>query len=104
MLAALCLWMGKVAANTEKIIFIAPELLSLSQTGPSLSNLNLDVLSPASTVFRTALPVSFPTDQFPDGNSSWYILSDLNPSQRYELRVCWTATVCVASGPGWDMR
>jgi hypothetical protein len=37
--------------------------------------------------------VVFPSEGTPQGSDHWFLLRDLNPQQRYELRVCWAAVV-----------
>ena len=74
-------------ANTEKVIFTAPDALNLPDAGPALHDLQLTSLTPAKTKVRASLPVSF------EGEDSWYLLQGLHEGQRYELRVCWTASV-----------
>jgi len=81
----------RVVANTEKVIFRAhsthqPPALHTSRIGGSLS--------PASPRLHTQLAVAFPSKEQPRGTESWYLLRELIPGQRYELRVCWLATVC----------
>jgi len=81
-----------VLANTEKTIFIAPPQRSISE---QLAHLKLHALNPASSSLRAALPVAFPiaeANKQAQGVQSWYLLSNLNPGQRYEVRVCWAAT------------
>ena len=83
-----------VEANVEKTIFIAPSSTPLpSETG--LDDLGLERLSPLSPILRTQLNASFPTSDNPLGTESWYFLEDLNPGQRYEVRICYLATVCI---------
>lgn len=91
-----CLWFftGTVWANTEKIIFLAPEGTSIFPHQTSvLDNLYLDVLTPQVSSIRRHLPVSFPTAESPSGTTSWLLLYNLTASRRYELRVCWAAIV-----------
>ncbi|KAF2229921.1 hypothetical protein EV356DRAFT_536854 [Viridothelium virens] len=83
---------GYVRANTEKTIFIAPSGPNLLSSSPSLDNLYLTTITPERSSLRTTLPVSFPTSQEPGGNTSVYLLRDLTPGQRYEVRICWLAT------------
>lgn len=80
-------------ANTEKVIFLAPEKIELPKDGPSIESLQIKTLTPAANAFRTALPVVFPNSSYPKGSQSWYVLHDLSPGTRYEVRVCWAATV-----------
>jgi hypothetical protein len=83
-----------VLANTEKTIFVAPGSITLPNVKPGLDDLCLDTLSPDSSVLQKQLTVAFPTKQFEQGTQSWYLLDRLTAGQRYELRVCWVATVC----------
>lgn len=82
-----------VVANTEKILFVAPSSVQLPRERPDLDDLCLDTLSPAQPSLSTSLPVVFPTTESPNGTESWYLLDYLMPRDRYELRVCWLATV-----------
>lgn len=86
-------WHLLVGANTEKIIFLAPDVLTLPSNGPSLGQLRLQRLSPSAVQLNVRHPVVFSNASFPRGLASWYILSELDAAQRYEVRVCWAATV-----------
>ncbi|KAJ5143741.1 uncharacterized protein N7515_002528 [Penicillium bovifimosum] len=79
-------------ANVEKTIFLAPEPATIPAGGPDLDDLGLERLSPERPVVRTRLNASFPTSDAPRGTESWFFLENLNPGQRYEVRVCWLAT------------
>lgn len=90
-------------ANTEKTIFLAPFAPSFpssssSSSISSLDDIGLDRLSPPNPLLRTRLNASFPdadarADAGAEGTESWFLLEGLNPGQRYEVRVCWLATV-----------
>jgi hypothetical protein len=80
-------------ANTEKVIFLAPQSISLSDSGPGLAYLQLDSITPDESTLRTSLTVTFPNAGAPYGQDHWYTLRNLNEHQRNELRVCWAATV-----------
>lgn len=82
-----------VAANTEKTIFKAPAAITIPDVHPGLDDLCLDTLSPSASPLRTKLSVSFPSEEQPRGTESWFLLNGLVPNQRYEVRVCWVATV-----------
>ncbi|KAL8368372.1 hypothetical protein RB599_004023 [Gaeumannomyces hyphopodioides] len=85
----------QAAANVEKTIFLGPETINVPQQGPAFDNLRLHVLSPAADLaIRTHLQAEFPnsTSGSP-GRATWLLLDDLTPGQRYEVRVCWAATV-----------
>ncbi|PNS19993.1 hypothetical protein CAC42_7960 [Sphaceloma murrayae] len=81
-----------VSANTEKVIFLGPQSVQLPQDGPSFATLGLNRLSPKFANYRSALPVTFPNSSHPRGLQSWYLLHDLSPGARYEVRICWAAT------------
>lgn len=83
-----------VLGNTEKVIFIAPEKLKVPVQHPTIEDLKLEALSPEQWSLRTYLQAEFPTDSTPRGKSSWVLLQDLQEGQRYEVRICWAATVC----------
>lgn len=80
-------------ANVEKTIFVAPLPWTVTGENAAIDDLGLDRLSPADYMLRTNLNASFPTDEKPYGTESWFYLEDLTPGQRYEVRICWMATV-----------
>jgi hypothetical protein len=88
-----------VKANVEKTIFLGPSPVTLSNVRPSLDDLRLHVLSPSSTILPTRLPVQFPTEAVPRGLESWYLLRGLDDGRRYEVRICWPATVSLSHFP-----
>lgn len=88
------LFTGLVNANVEKTIFLAPVASKVPSRGPDLDDLGVERLSPENAVVRTRLNASFPTTSAPEGTDSWFFLENLTPGQRYEVRVCWLATVC----------
>ncbi|KAI1965864.1 hypothetical protein LOZ58_000764 [Ophidiomyces ophidiicola] len=85
------------SANVEKTIFTALPA-SLTRWPSSMSDIqsvdlkNLDILSPSISSIRKRLEAAFPSEQTPLGVQSWFYLANLNPGQRYELRICWIAT------------
>lgn len=89
------------SANVEKTILTAPDSVNFGDARPNLIDLRLDILSPQRLSVRTALPVVFPTEKHPRGLSSWYTLNSLRPGQRYEVRICWAATVSSNSLAHW---
>lgn len=82
-----------VNANVEKTIFLGPGAVTLSDVHPSLDDLHLHVLSSQEPILPTQLSVSFPSTLQPHGLESWYLLSALEEGTRYEVRICWPATV-----------
>lgn len=92
-LICLVLGISLASANVEKTIFLGPEPVNIPDQQPSLSSLNIDTLTPDDWSLRTHLKASFPTEQAQRGTSSWFILDNLTEGQRYEVRICWLATV-----------
>lgn len=94
LLYATFLLFNAVRANVEKTIFIAPPRERVPAEGSNLDDLGLDRLSPLSPAVRTQLNASFPKEDNDHlGSESWFYLENLNPGQRYEVRVCWLASV-----------
>lgn len=82
-----------VNANVEKTIFLGPRAAALSNALPSIDTLASSALSPASSILSTRIPVEFPTESAPRGLESWHLVRRLDHGRRYEVRVCWPATV-----------
>lgn len=90
------LLVASVSANTEKAIFTAPDAVTFTDSNPSLDVLQLESLALERSTLRTSLDVAAPGEAASGGvEDHWYLLRDLNPQQRYELRVCWSASVSV---------
>ncbi|KAB5586007.1 hypothetical protein GE09DRAFT_48247 [Coniochaeta sp. 2T2.1] len=92
-----CLHIHTTLANTEKTIFLGPPTINVPSQHPTISDLHLDVLTPHNNnnnffSLRTKLAAAFPTEKEPHGVESWFLLDNLTPGQRYEVRVCWAAT------------
>lgn len=89
------LWCTAVLGNVEKTIFLGPDPINIHnpQQQPNIDTLNLEVLSPLNTTLRRAVPASFPTSTFSKGSEAWFLLDRLRAQQRYEVRICWAATV-----------
>lgn len=85
--------MAFVRANVEKTIFVAPEAIHIPQQHPSLDVLHLDVLTHLFPTLRTQLAASFQQLLESRGSELWFLLDDLRQEQRYEVRICWAATV-----------
>jgi hypothetical protein len=81
------------AANVEKTIFLGPSAVEIPRQNPNLDNLFLIPLAPSHASVRTRLNASFPTKETPQGTEHWLLLEDLTPNARYEVRICWLATV-----------
>ncbi|EED15132.1 conserved hypothetical protein [Talaromyces stipitatus ATCC 10500] len=91
-LSSILLFTQFAAANVEKTVFVAPLPWSMPTENSAIDDLGLDRLSPTDFMLRTNLNASFPTDDRPYGTESWFYLEELNPGQRYEVRICWMAT------------
>lgn len=88
-------WCSPVLGNVEKAIFLGPEPVDIHnpQQQPNIDSLRLEVLSPLNTQLRRQLSASFPSSTSPKGTEAWFLLDRLRPKQRYEVRICWAATV-----------
>lgn len=89
----LVLGVCNVFANVEKAIFLGPTPIQIPTEPPSIESLRLHKFSPKRWSFRTHLTAEFPTDTRVNGKESWFILEGLSEGQRYEVRICWAATV-----------
>ena len=89
----LLLQIYNVYANTEKVIFLGPSSLQVPVEHPTLEDLNLEALSPQHWTLRTHIRAEFPTNSSKHGEASWYLLHRLEEGKRYEVRICWAATV-----------
>jgi hypothetical protein len=100
-LICLSLGVSLASANVEKTIFLGPEPVNIPNQEPSLSTLNIDTLTPddSNWSLRTHIGASFPTEESRRGSSSWFILDNLAEGQRYEVRICWLATVSSCLAP-----
>jgi hypothetical protein len=81
------------SANVEKVIFLAPHLTPIPSENLAFDDLGLHRLSPSTPILRTYVNASFPTEDEQLGKESWFYLEDLAPGTRYEVRICWLATV-----------
>ena len=86
-----------VNANVEKTIFLGPRPETAFHVRPGLDDLRLHDLSPLNSILPTQVPVQFPSVLAPRGRESWYLLRGLDSGQRYEVRICWPATVSVVA-------
>ena len=84
-----------VFANVEKTIFLGPPAIGMPNQHPNLYDLCLIPLSPLHSTARTRLNASFPTADTPKGEVTWVLLDGLTPGARYEVRICWLATVSI---------
>jgi hypothetical protein len=89
----------RTIANTEKVIFLGPEQLQVPVEHPTLEDLQLEALSPQHWILRTYIEAQFPSKPSKYGDSSWYLLHRLEEGRRYEVRICWAATVSCRSTP-----
>lgn len=80
-------------ANVEKVIFLGPSSVQIPTQHPTIEDLQLHTLSPQNGAIRTKLRAEFPTNTSVWGETSWVLLEQLSEGQRYEVRICWAATV-----------
>lgn len=85
-------WFHHVHANVEKVIFVAPAA-EPPRRDASIDNLLLTPLSESQPSVRTHINASFPAEESPMGTETWFLLEGLRPERRYEVRICWLATV-----------
>jgi len=50
------------------------------------------IITPDNPFWRRTILVQFPSEISPRGNDVWFLLDDLEPGARYEVRICWAAT------------
>ena len=97
-LCLLLLQLLTVSANVEKIIFLGPVQTNKSDARSNVDGLPYDVLTPSKSVVRKELKVTFPSaDNLWKGSEFWVLLDGLRQGERYEVRICWSATVCKVS-------
>jgi hypothetical protein len=79
-------------ANVEKVVFRGP-LTSTSQNYEP-GALHLARLTPSAPHIRHQfLSITSPKPDSWELSETWIALAGLQPGQRYEVRVCWSATV-----------
>ena len=85
-----------VSANVEKVIFLGPGGEAECSNHPNVYSLQHDVLTPSTPAIRRELTATFPSEiNSWRGPDSWIVIDELEPQRRYEVRICWSATVCV---------
>lgn len=103
----LCLaGLPSVCGNVEKEIFVAPhEPQELFFTGPDSGqsaelealHSGLPLLTPSSHCRTTepcrSVQIPLNTSFLDGGEKQWVLLDHLEPGRRYEVRICWAATV-----------
>ena len=82
-----------ILANVEKAVFLAPDAIQIPSYQYNLDQLNLNTLAPPNYALRTYLSASFPSPEHSLGTEAWLLLDGLQRYQRYEVRICWAATV-----------
>ncbi|KAK4198485.1 hypothetical protein QBC40DRAFT_204809 [Triangularia verruculosa] len=97
LLTTLSLFSRPTSANVEKTIFLGPPAIPIpNNLQPIISDLSPNRLTPLlptnQSSLRTLLSATFPTASLPKGTPTWFLLWDLTPGQRYEVRICWAAT------------
>ena len=86
-----------VIANVEKVVFLGPEQINKCYYRSRVDASHRDVLTPASSSIRREIAATFlsPYNSW-KGSEFWIVLDDLEPLRRYEVRLCWSATVCLS--------
>ena len=84
-----------VLANVEKVVFLGPRQSAICRNQFDIHLLGHTVLSPSRSSVRQYLTATFPSQStLWRGSESWVILDALEEGKRYEVRICWIATVC----------
>lgn len=81
-----------VTANTEKVIFRAPSYQKSLQLTDSKLLASEYHLSPSQLKVRRSLQVLPTFHESLYGTEHWYLLRNLTEGQRYEVRICWSAS------------
>ena len=94
-LATLLFFTPLALTNVEKVVFLGPEAKDSSPAFPSFGfPLFIDTLSPARPSLRRQLHSKFPhSAPLQEPSEVWFLLLELQASKRYEVRICWPATV-----------
>lgn len=83
-----------ILANVEKTVFLAPASIPIPREHPNLDDLQLHVLTPARWRLQHQIVASFPSAPASvRGTETWLLLQELDEQRRYEVRICWAATV-----------
>ena len=83
-----------VLANVEKVIFLGPRQPVTRHNLLDIHNSGHPVLNHSRSSIRKHLIASFPSETNSwRGSESWVILDALEEGKRYEVRICWSATV-----------
>lgn len=93
LIVTLSLRILSVLANVEKTIFRGPEAIQIPKAHPNLEDLRLESLTPSHWSLRRQVVASFPNFTNAKGSETWLLLDGLEYNQRYEVRICWVATV-----------
>ena len=83
-----------VLANVEKVVFLGPRQPISRHNLLDIHNSGHPVLNHSRSSIRKHLLASFPSQtNLWRGSKSWVILDALEEGKRYEVRICWSATV-----------
>jgi hypothetical protein len=85
--------------NVEKVVFLGPKPIAgtVLGLGDSLSSPYLELLNPSESSLRRVLHSTFEESLDRKESDAWVLLDDLEVGRRYEIRVCWSATVSTAT-------
>ena len=84
-------------ANVEKVVFLAPEAGADLPNLSKLEYLRHNTLLPLPSSLQVSLPAAFPEEGDLQGRETWFMLEGIGERQRYEVRICWAATVSETS-------
>ena len=95
-LLVLLLCLRAALANVEKTIFLGPPTVNVPLQHPTLEALHIDVLTPSNPSIRTHVQAAREIDS---PYATWLLLDELREGQRYEVRICWSASVSLRHLP-----
>ena len=96
LIATYALLIPHALANTEKTIFIAPDVEQVPQytfRRAAWHLGDLPKLTHANHTLSTNISADFPNASSPSGPETWLLLDELKPGKRYEARLSWAASV-----------
>ena len=98
LLVILSLLTHSIEANVEKVVFLGPEQTSEHSHLPHHTLLtHIEWLNPTNTTIRRKIHATFEDNSYTsvqqEQQEAWVLLNGLEARQRYEVRVCWPATV-----------
>ena len=81
-------------ANVEKVVFLGPGPLPTNAANANVFRSQfLELLRPDNPSLRRTVRSTFDSSPGREESNAWFLLDGLTEGQRYEARVCWSASV-----------